>query len=154
MGKTTLAFLALAIFAATCVDAGCRHPTFPEEFLWSFKGRIPKMNCVKVIEPSDPKWKNGDNFLCHVREHGRICNTGIRWSYRGAIKNMRCSRVNEPSEPKGYHWGDNFLCVPKNSPYHFKFYNYRPKMTRNCVQMTEPSDPNTWKDNFLCLKDL
>eukprot|EP00111_Clytia_hemisphaerica_P006187 TCONS_00017917-protein len=153
--KVFLLLLALLAVAQSTYHPGnyARWPRFPEEFRFSYRGTIHGYHCVKIIEPSDPVWKNGDNFFCSKAGNG-IRNPGMVWSYAGPKHGMRCFRVYEPSEPKHYNWHDNWLCVPHNSPYHLRFFNHNVKYSKcRCVQWIEPSDPHTWKDNFMCNKD-
>ena len=55
---------------------------WPENFIWSTSGAISEMNCVHIVEPSDPLWKDADNYLCHESGPG-IRDIGLKWSYAG-----------------------------------------------------------------------
>ena len=64
---------------------------------------------------------------------------------------VECTRIYEPSEPERYQWGDNYLCVPRDTPYHFTFSYYIGRILgKGCILMEEPSDPYNWYDNYLC----
>ena len=69
------------------------------------------------------------------------------------MRGMRCTPIIEPAEPKRYTWRDNYLCVPKNSPYNFRWFHRKPSQNqaKHCLKWVEPADPNTWKDNYLCI---
>ena len=86
-----------------------------------------------------------DNYLCW--EQGWD-SPGLRWSYAGAIPGMRCTAVNEPGDP--HYWGNNYLCVPSDSPYDFSFSHAGRILGKGCVLMNEPGDPHYWTDNYLC----
>ena len=46
-------------------------------------------------------------------------NPGIRFTYSKDLRDDKCTLVNEPGDKNT--WGDNYICVPKNSPYQFKW---------------------------------
>ncbi|XP_066927987.1 uncharacterized protein [Clytia hemisphaerica] len=144
--------LLLAITVISTVESSrCGHyPRYPQDFRFSYRGIVNGWTCIRIIEPSDPIWKNGNSYFCH-KAGPQFRGVGMRWSYAGAIRGMKCFRVFEPSEPRHYHWRDNYICVPANSPYNLRFYNSNPKYARcRCVQWLKPSDPHTWRDNWLC----
>ena len=137
-------FLILSISLLSCSAANL--PSWPKQFRWFYGGDTSGYNCISVNEPSDPHdWS--DNKLCWESGH---TNPGIRWSYGGAISGMKCTRIFEPSEPANHHWADNYLCVPRNSPYDFVFSIHDKILGKGCIHMKEPSDPHTWSDNYLC----
>ena len=83
--------------------------TGKKQFKWSYDGPLAGHDCITINEPSaPPHWQ--DNKLCWETGYK---NPGVRWSYPG----MECTRIYEPSEPERYQWGDNYLCVPRDSPY-------------------------------------
>ena len=64
---------------------------------------------------------------------------------------MKCTHIEERAEPDNHTWLDNFLCVPIDSPFNFKWSSAGPIEGLKCVQWLEPSDPHTWHDNYLCM---
>jgi hypothetical protein len=98
---------------------------------------------VNVNEPSDPDaW--ADNNLCTSQD------LGIKWSNGGQISGMRCTQIIESAEPTGHTWYDNYLCVPNTSPLTFQWSSNGPISGLSCIQISEPSDHDTWGDNYLC----
>ena len=63
---------------------------------------------------------------------------------------MRCTLVNEPADP--HSWADNYLCVPTDSSFHFKWSVAGAPKDHSCIQWAEGADPHTWLDNYLCLE--
>ena len=59
---------------------------------------------------------------------------------------MKCTSFNDPIN--GY-WVDNYLCVPKDSPYDFTFSCGGRPQGRACININEPAEGG-WADNFLC----
>ena len=71
----------------------------------------------------------------------------------GAVSNSYCVHLSEGAD---HDWKDNYLCVPPTSPYAFTWVfsgalkDQQYKAGKTCIKWTEPSDPNTWNDNYLC----
>lgn len=74
----------------------------------------------------------------------------MKWSDSGPIRNMKCVLVNEPSESRRSGWHNNYLCVPKSSPYNFK-WSHRGRMRGlSCVQWYAKKGREGWNNNYLC----
>ena len=63
---------------------------------------------------------------------------------------MKCTLINEPGDTPDWH--DNYLCVPKDSPFDFKWSFAGCFGDLDCISLNEPADPNYWFDNYLCHK--
>jgi len=129
--------------------AATRYPSFPSEFRWSSAGVPVGYDCEQIHESADPHTWN-DNFFCW--KHG-LKNPGLRWSSAGAgsyTSNMRCVHIHETAEPSGHTWMDNYLCVPNDSPYRFRWSSAGPISGKKCIRWLETADPHTWSDNYLC----
>jgi len=61
---------------------------------------------------------------------------------------MRCTQVIELADP--HTWRDNFLCVPRSSPFIFTWSMAGPISGKHCIQWLETADPHTWNDNYMC----
>src|SRR5262245_21587155 len=106
---------------------------------------IPGMHCISVNEPSDPDtWV--DNYLCSS------ANIGMRFFSAGRPSGMNCIQVNEPSEPAGHGWGDNWLCVPQGTTIDWVWKFDGQKSGYTCEKWSEPSDHDSWHDNYLCYR--
>lgn len=68
--------------------------------------------------------------------------------YLGPIEGMKCTRVWEPAD--SHDWHDNYLCVPEDSPFNFKYSFDGCIRNIDCISVNEPGDLNTWWDNYLC----
>lgn len=110
---------------------------------WSHAGAIGGMNCKQILEVADPDtW--GDNYLCSNVDYG------IQWSSAGPIAGMRCTQTLEIAEPASHTWTDNYICVPTASTLTLSWSMAGRQAGKSCVQWSEPADPHTWGDNFLC----
>lgn len=111
---------------------------------WSCYRAIPGKTCVKIEETSDPHtW--GDNYVCTDSD------IGLKWSMHDPIRGMRCTPIFEKEEPPQHMWMDNWLCLPRGSPWTLTWSMSGPIAGRSCVQWLEPSDVHSWTDNYLCL---
>jgi hypothetical protein len=113
-------------------------------FTFSCDGEQPDLHCVNVDEPEDPDtWS--DNYFCSTMD------LGMQWSSSGPIDGMDCTAVSEAAEPEAAAWSDNYLCVPKQSPYAFSYSSAGPIEGKTCVQWNEPADTGgSWGDNYVC----
>ena len=70
----------------------------------------------------------------------------------GEIEGKRCTHISDPTF--GKYWQNNFLCVPKDSPYHFVWSFRGPVKSKDlaCLRMGIPDGPAEWTDNYLCAK--
>ncbi len=108
-------------------------------------GPIEGKHCVNVDEPGDPDtWV--DNYFCSDQD------IGLQWSSAGPVDGMDCVNVTEGSEENAAAWEDNYLCVPKGSPYTFSWSFAGPISGQTCVRWFEHSEKltNTWQDNWMC----
>ena len=62
---------------------------------------------------------------------------------------MKCTKITDHHQPSSHTWNDNFLCVPKNSPFNFVWSENGPINGFQCIEWIERSDKN-WRDNYLC----
>ena len=67
----------------------------------------------------------------------------------GPIRGMKCTQITESQQPPSHTWDDNFLCVPRNSPFNFEWSEKGPIRGKRCIEWREAADPD-WRDNFLC----
>ena len=68
------------------------------------------------------------------------------------IAGMQCIRVNETNQPGGHTWHDNYLCMPRHSPYtdlDLIWSNTGPISGKSCIEWTESVD-SAWDNNYLC----
>ena len=70
-------------------------------------------------------------------------------THLGPIRGMKCTQITESQQPPSHTWDDNFLCVPRNSPFNFVWSERGPIGGKRCIEWREAADPN-WRDNFLC----
>jgi hypothetical protein len=61
---------------------------------------------------------------------------------------MGCVQWLEPSDQS---WTDNWLCIPLDSGHSYSFSSAGVIPGGNCLQITEPADPNSWTDNYFCI---
>ena len=121
-------------------------PVWPDDFLWTQSGLQHGYNCLPIVEDAEPEeysWK--DNYFCSILTKA---DPGMKWSMAGPIEGMKCVNTKENADP--HTWGDNFLCVPPDSPYDFHWSSSGPISGLDCIQWLEDSDPATWADNYLC----
>lgn len=113
------------------------------EFAWSWAGPLEGWHCTPIVESADPDgW--ADNHLCSGR------NLRFAWSSAGQIAGMRCTQIFEHAEPAGHTWLDNYLCVPANSGVSLRWSQAGPVAGFTCLNVSEPTDPHAWADNYLC----
>ena len=127
-----------------------RLPSWPGDFKWSSAGVPDGYTCMRVIEFAEPEghtWQ--DNFFCW--KNG-MADPGLRWSMAGELAGQKCVNIAEDADP--HTWGDNFICVPQDSPYNFKWNSAGPLAGLDCIQWLETADPDTWADNYLCHEKL
>ena len=129
-------------------------------FKWSFSGMILGMRCIAINEPSEPKkhtWH--DNYLCLPDDSPY----NLIWSYSGQKSGKSCMKWSEPSSQS---WDDNYLCgeygagspepLPVEDavfPNDFKWSSKGIPEGYDCIAITEPSDGDSWHDNFFCWKE-
>jgi hypothetical protein len=115
------------------------------DFTFSADGPQAGQTCVNVDEPADPDtWS--DNHFCSKDD------IGMKWSSNGTLAGMRCTRVGEAAEAKAAEWADNFLCVPKDSPYTFTWSSAGPLADKTCVRWFDHAETSaTWWDNWMCV---
>jgi MYXO-CTERM domain-containing protein len=113
-------------------------------FTFSCDGEEQGLHCVNVNEPEDPEtWS--DNYFCSAKD------LGMQWSSSGPIAGMDCTNVYEAAESQASAWSDNYLCVPKQSPYALSYSSAGPIDGKSCVQWNETADlDQSWKDNYVC----
>ena len=89
-------------------------PNWPDDFTYRYHSYTPSSStCVRTYERANYfQWTN--YYFCS-RAGRRDIN--MKWSDNGPIKNMKCVLTNEPREPRRNGWYNNYLCVPKSSPY-------------------------------------
>jgi len=130
-------------------------------FKWTSSGMIPGMRCIPIKEPSEPKehtWN--DNYLCLPDD----CPYNFIWSHFGQIPGKSCMKWAEPSD--SHTWDDNYLCAEYGSgspkplpieeavfPDDFKWSSDGIPEGYDCIAITEPSDEDSWLDNFFCWKE-
>jgi len=115
-------------------------------FTWSAAGQIPNQHCIQISESaSPPSYTWNDNYLCSTNYD----LTGWIWSTGGqpSGNNLFCVRWFEPVDPS---WTDNWLCMP-NDGFFYSFSSKGAISGAQCVQTSEPADPNTWNDNYFCV---
>ncbi|XP_057301489.1 uncharacterized protein LOC130635959 [Hydractinia symbiolongicarpus] len=126
-----------------------RWPCWPTEFKWSYTGKVDGYNCTQINEPLMPLhyfWY--DNHFC-VKSGPGLKQVGMKFKNSGPDPTMRCVKVNEPSDP--HTWYDNYICVPKETPYDFSWSYAGCKKGEYCIQWNEPATYKyTWYDNFIC----
>ena len=69
----------------------------------------------------------------------------------GPVEGMKCTRISEPEDPES--WQDNYICVPKNSPYDFMWSDSGSIENGHigCLKIDEPTETGKyWRDNYLC----
>lgn len=131
----------LASWAGPSCDRTAANLTF------SCDGPHEGATCISVDEPDDPDtWV--DNYLCTPTDEG------IRWSASGPIEGMHCTNVTEGIGPNAASWSDNHLCWPQQSPFELTWSSAGAVEGWSCVQFNEPSDLDTWSDNFLCTRPV
>lgn len=112
---------------------------------FSCNGPNEGLRCVKVDEPQDPdSWS--DNHLCSDSD------LGLAWSSRGPIAGKRCANVTEAAETYASAWSDNHVCVDDDAPVDLAWSSAGPLEGQSCVHWNEPDDPDTWDDNYLCVR--
>jgi hypothetical protein len=127
------------------ISFSCDRTAGPLTF--SCDGEQAEQHCVNVTEPEDPdSWS--DNFLCTGAD------LGMQWSSAGPMADMDCTNVVEPAEPHAAAWNDDYLCVPKQSPYALSYSNAGAIAGKSCVQLNEPADPGSWSDNYVCTEPV
>lgn len=129
-------------FLCTRADYGLR---------WSSSGPLEGMTCTNVTEGAEPlasAWS--DNYLCAPKQSP----LELSWSSAGPIAGKTCVHFNETLDLAN-SWSDNYLCysqVSRFSEGDFAFSAAGPLAGLTCESVNEPSDPNTWSDNFFCSK--
>ncbi len=76
--------------------------------------------------------------------------TVFAWSSAGEIAHMYCTSISEGSEPLHHTWGDNYFCASEDIGLRW-YEKHAPLASMKCAQINEPSDPDYWYDNYLCL---
>jgi hypothetical protein len=118
---------------------------------FSSAGPVPGMFCIAVDEPRDPDtW--ADNFLCSNFDYG------FRWFSTTPPPRdfgsppFGCTQIYEESEPAAHGWSDNWLCG--GSMFIERTWSQGGPVggMDGCVNFNEPSDPDTWQDNYLCYR--
>ena len=91
------------------------------------------------------------NFTLFKSKFLALINLKIQ-SPSGEIEGKRCTHISDPTFAK--YWENNFLCVPKKSPYHFVWSFRGPVKAKDmsCIKMGIPGGPKEWMDNYLCAK--
>jgi len=114
------------------------------QFTFSCDGEEPGLHCLNVDEPQDPEsWS--DNYFCSKRD------LGMKWSVSGPVPGMDCTAVFEAADPQAGAWSDDYLCLPKQSPWAFSYSSAGPIAGKSCVQWNEPADlDQSWSDNYVC----
>lgn len=124
---------------------------------FSNAGTILGKDCYSLNEPSDAAGTWADNYLCLPKNS----KYKLKFSNAGRISGQKCLSMLEAAEPKSTTWDDNYLCVTagvaagdskttKLGALVAQFKHAGAGTTANCVSLTEPSDPHTWNDNFIC----
>lgn len=116
---------------------------------WSNAGAIAGMDCVNVHEASEPAasaW--ADNFLCAPKQSPFIFSC----SSTGPIAGKQCVHLNETLDLAN-SWNDNFICFEARHEFTEAGFTFKADGAlpgQRCVNVDEPSDPDTWNDNHFC----
>ncbi|CAB4021953.1 Zinc metallo ase nas-6 [Paramuricea clavata] len=122
-------------------------PKWPEDFTYRYHHYTPSTStCIRTYERSNYfQWNN--YYFCS--RPGRQ-DINMKWSDYGPIRHMRCVLINEPRELRKNGWYDNYLCVPKSSPYRFRWSYSGPINGLSCIQWMAKKGYHGWNDNYLC----
>lgn len=129
-----------------CPDKSKLYPSYPEDFTFAFTS-LSRHRCTRLYEPHDRLWRNV--FLCMKSGKKPV---KFRWSYKGRIPQMTCTRIYSPTKHYYRGWNDNYLCVPRDSPYNFKWSVGRALTGYKCLEWKYPADRRWGEDKFLCSK--
>jgi len=138
----------------SCNTENCpEFPSWPHDFRFQFISFTPKrQKCIFIYE----------RYQYSAWARARLCwpsnkrDVDIRWSDWGDISGMRCTRITQQSgryQPNGWH--DNYLCVPKDSPYVFTWSTNGRIKGLQCLQWQNDafSRRKLWQNNYLCANE-
>lgn len=96
-------------------------PKFPDDFSFGPKVRASAGEiCVRIFERRDYfTWRN--YLFCTPGDKRQL---EMRWSDEGPLRDRECTRIYVPADSRGSRrtrWGNNYLCVPKNSGIPYKW---------------------------------
>ncbi|XP_028394125.1 uncharacterized protein LOC114518347 [Dendronephthya gigantea] len=122
-------------------------PKWPEDFTYRYHPYTPSSStCIRTYERANYfQWTN--YYFCS-RSGRRDIN--MKWSDNGPIRNMKCVLINEPREPRQHGWNNNYLCVPRRSPYRFRWSHSGQINGLECIQWLAKRGLDGWNDNYLC----
>jgi len=122
-----------------------RNPIFPDDFVFSARGKPRGYYCKQVSDKAYKYWK--DNYFCWKKE---TFNPQITFSHSDTSK-KRCELITEPKKNKKKPFMDRYICVPHSSPLHFSWTYSGDLRGRRCIRWKEGR--SEWVDNYLCISD-
>lgn len=131
-------------------------PKFPDDFSFGPKVRASAGEiCVRIFERRDYfTWRN--YLFCTPGDKRQL---EMRWSDEGPLRDRECTRIYVPADSRGSRrtrWGNNYLCVPKNSGIPYKFvWSYSGKIANlPCMRWYAKEGRDGWGQTYLCTKEV
>ena len=123
-------------------------PSWPRDFKWSNHGVPRGYYCDRIWEAANPPkhtWK--DNFFCW---RNNKADPGIRFNMNGksfsnCLSDGRDRKLQITSTIQETVYAKNQTVFFTSSHFAGRVPNSK------CVQILEPADPHTWRDNYLCV---